>query len=182
MEDDKLDNIIRQNEPKLHHYVRGRVSNKDEADDIVQDTLYQFVRTIRALDNPIAHVSAWLYTVAHNLIVNHHRKQHEEQAVWADDGETVMHDLTEIMVTDDADNPDMRMLRQMVWAELDKAMAELPDVQRQALTLTEIEGLSTQQAAERMGVSQNTFLSRKHYAVLHVRKRLSALYKELTNR
>lgn len=183
MENQELDDIIRQNQPKLHRYVRGRVSNSDEADDIVQDTLYQFVRTIRALDNPIAHVSAWLYTVAHNLIVNHHRQQREEQILTTDDdGEPYMHDLSEILAADDVENPDMQMLRQMVWAELDKALAELPIEQRQALTLTEIEGMSTQQAAQLMGVSQNTFLSRKHYAVLHVRKRLNTLYRELIGR
>lgn len=85
-----------------------------------------------------------------------------------------MRDLTENMV-ENADSPDMQMLRAMIWKELDKALEELPKEQRQAIHLTEVEGLSTVEAAERMHVSQATFLSRKHYAVMHIRKRLRTL-------
>lgn len=183
MKDKELDDIVKDNVPKLQSYVRRRVSDKDDAEDIVQDTLYQFLRTMRVLDNPIAHVSAWLYTVAHNIIVNHGKK-HREQPIsqsYASDDETFMSDLSEILATNDNDSPDIRMLRSMVWEELEKALAELPEPQRLAMTMTEIEGLSVKDAAARMGVSQNTFLSRKHYAVKHIRKRLKSLYKELFN-
>lgn len=174
MENKSIDNIIKDNVPKLHSYVRGRVSNKDDAEDIVQDAIYQFLRTISVLDNPIAHVSSWLYTVAHNLIINHGKKHHEESE------NSFMSDISEIMMTGDNDNPDIQMLRSMVWEELDKALAELPAEQREAVVMTEIDGLSVREAAKKMGVSQNTFLSRKHYAVKHIRKRLRNLYNELT--
>ncbi len=188
MENKDLANIVKDNVPRLHSYVRGRVSNRDDAEDIVQDTIYQFLRTMRALENPISHVSAWLYTVAHNLIINHSKKHREtsmpEHSSHAGRGfpsrqDTFMRDLSEIMIADDGDNPDFQMLRNMVWEELNKALAELPDVQREAVILTEIQGLSVKEAAEKTGVPQNTFLSRKHYAVKHIRKRLHNLYREL---
>ncbi len=178
MRDKSIDEIVREQVPRLHSYVRGRVGNRDDADDIVQDTIYQFLRTISALDNPILHVSSWLYTVAHNLIINHGKKRREESA---EDGDDFMRDITEILVADVNESPDMRMLRSMVWDELHKALDELPKEQRDALVMTEIEGMTVRAAADRMGVPQNTFLSRKHYAVKHIRKRLRSLYDELFN-
>lgn len=169
MANTELDDIIQDNAPKLHSYVRSRVSNTDDADDIVQDTLYQFLRTISIMENPIAHVTSWLYTVAHNLIVNHGKK-HREVA-----------ELSEIMIASDNDNPEMLILRNMVWKELEKAMADLPKEQREAIELTEVQGLSTKDAAQTMGVSVNTFLSRKHYGMMSIRKRLNFLYEELVH-
>lgn len=171
MENNELDEIIKENTPRLQSFVRGRVDNRDDADDIVQDTLYQFLRTIRVIENPIAHVSAWLYTVAHNLIINHGKKHREAS--------DFMSELSEILVADDADSPDTRLLRAMVWDELDKALMELPNEQREAIVMTELNGMSVKEAARSMGVSQNTFLSRKHYAVVHIRQRLYKLYEEL---
>lgn len=182
MEKESLDNILKDNVPKLHSYVRGRVGNKADAEDIVQDTLYQFLRTIGVLENPIAHVSSWLYRVAHNLIINHGKKHREALFTGlqhTDEEDNFIRDLSEIMMGSDTDTPDMQMLRSMVWDEWQKALDELPEEQRQALVMTEIEGLSVREAAARMGVPQNTFLSRKHYAVKHMRKRLYALYQEV---
>lgn len=181
MDSKQLDDIIREHDSKLRSFVRGRVSNREDADDIVQDTLYQLVRTLCALDNPIAHVSSWLYTVAHNLIVNHSKRHREDSlpALFPDEGDEFMIDLSEIIVAADEDGPELRMLRSMVREELQHALDELPEEQRSALVLTELHGMSVKDAALQMGVSQNTFLSRKHYAVVHVRKRLHDLYQEL---
>ena len=180
MKDKELDDIVKDNVPRLHSFVRGRVSNRDDAEDIVQDTVYQFLRTISALENPISHVSSWLYTVAHNLIINHGKKRHEEpMPEQPSRQDTFMTDLSEIMMADDSDNPDFHMLRSMVWDEFDKALAELPEEQRKAIVMTEIQGLSVKEAAQQMGVPQNSFLSRKHYAIKHIRKRLHSLYHEL---
>lgn len=183
MESKELNDIIRQQTPGLRAFVRGRVNNREDAEDIVQDTFYQFLRTIRMLENPIGQVTSWLYKVAHNLIVNHDKKHREES--WPEnheqDDDNYLGDLSEIMITDDGDNPDIVLLRSMVWQELDKALAELPQEQRQAITLTEVDGLAVREAAERVGISVNTFLSRKHYAVLHIRKRLKRLYEEIKN-
>lgn len=123
---------IEKQTPRLRAFVRGRVSNREDADDIVQDTFYQLVRTIRLLDNPIGQVTSWLFTVAHNLIVNHDKKQREEpwpeQSVQDDD--SYLGDLSEIMISSDTDNPDIKLLRKMLWQELEKALAELPIVPR----------------------------------------------------
>lgn len=183
MENKELDNIVKGNIPKLNTYVRGRVGSKDDAEDIVQETLYLFLRTMRTMDNPIMHVTSWLYTVAHNLIINHGKKRREESLIIPkdDDGEQFMNDLTDIMMADEGENPDIRMLRSMVWEEFDKALSELPEEQKEAFKMTEINGMSVKEAAEKSGVSQNTILSRKHYAVLHIRKRMYGLYIELTN-
>lgn len=173
MANSNLEDIIKENTPRLHSYVSSRVGNSDDADDIVQDTFYQFLRAVSIMDNPVEKVTSWLYKVAHNLIINHGKKRHEDDAY--------MTDLSEIMVASDNDNPEMRMLRRMVWNQLDKALAELSSEQREAIVMTEMQGLSVKEAAERMGVSQNTFLSRKHYAVVHIRKRLKKLYGEIRN-
>lgn len=178
-----LDDIIRDNAPRLRSFVRSRVDNSDDADDIVQDTFYQLLRTISIMDNPIGHVTSWLYTVAHNLIINHGKKHREvpmtkTQARAADD-DSFMAELSEILIVSDNESPEMRMLRSVVWEELDKAIAELPKEQRKAIEMTEIQGMSVKDAAEAMSVPVNTFLSRKHYAVVSIRKRLKILYEEL---
>lgn len=179
---DNLDDIIRENTPRLRSYVRSRIDNNDDADDIVQDTFYQFLRAISIMDNPVEKVTAWLYTVAHNLVINHGKKHREDliQHTLSDE-DLFLTDISEIMIASDVDSPDIQLLRAMVWEELDKALAELPVEQREAVEWTEIKGLTVKDAAEQMGVTVNTFLSRKHYAVIHIRKRLRKLYEELVN-
>lgn len=181
MEDKELDDLIRQHSSRLRNFVRQRVSNREDAEDIVQDTFYQLVRSLRILENPIGQVTSWLYTVAHNLIVNHDLKMREVEMPSVkpkDEDDSFMGDLSDIMTAEN-DDPETQLLRKMVWQELHKALSELPAEQRRAIELTEVEGLSSQAAADRMHTSLGTFLSRKHYAVLHIRKRLRTLYLEL---
>lgn len=182
MDNKQIDDILREQTPRLRSFVRRRVSNRDDADDIVQDTLYQFLQALRVLDNPIAHVASWLYTVAHNLIVNHGKRHRETlfSEYASPDDVTIMTDLSEILIADDGDRPDIQMLRRLVWDELDAALASLPSEQREAIVLTEIHGMSVREAAEATGVPLGTFLSRKHYAVTSIRKRLQTLYCEVT--
>lgn len=183
MEGKELDDLIRLHTRRLQAFVGRRVSRREDAEDIVQDTLLQLLRSLSILENPIGQVTSWLYTVAHNLIVNHDKKMHETEMplVSTDDDEGFMGDLSEIMASDQ-DDPEIQLLRKMVWQELDKAMAELPSEQRQAIELTEIEGLSSAEAAQRMQVPLGTFLSRKRYATQHIRKRLHTLYMELISK
>lgn len=176
-----IDNIFKENVPRLRSFVMSRLGNRDDADDIVQDTFYQFLRSISIMDNPIGQVTSWLYTVAHNLVINHNKKHREVQFPqhrYSHD-ESFMDELSEIMVASDDDNPEIQMLRNMVWEELDKALAELPAEQREAITMTEVQGLSVKEAASAMQIPIGTFLSRKHYATLHIRKRLKNLYEDL---
>lgn len=179
--ENNLDEIIRDNTPRLMSFVRSRLDNRDDAEDIVQDTFYQLLRTISIIDNPIGQVTSWLYTVAHNLIINNGKKHREVEIPYrkSDSDDAFMDELSEIMVASNNESPEMLMLRNMVLDELDKAMTELPPKQRQAIEMTEIHGLSVKEAAQSMGVSVNTFLSRKRYAVQHIRKRMKGLYYEI---
>lgn len=180
MENKSIDSIFKENAPRLRSFVMSRIGNRDDADDIVQDTFYQFLRTISIMDNPIGQVTSWLYTVAHNLLINHGKKHREVLLPKTNnDDDPMLAELSEIMVASDDDNPDVLMLRNMVWEELDKAMAELPAEQREAITMTEVQGLSVKEAASAMQIPVGTFLSRKHYATLHIRKRLKTLYEDL---
>lgn len=160
MRDSELDSIIREYTPRLRQYVKSRVNSSEDAEDIVQDIFYQLMRTMRVLENPVGHVASWLFTVAHNMVINHEKRIREE--------------VRDVLPTDelDADDPDSQLLRKMLWDELDKALAELPAAQRDAFTLTEIDGLSTEEVAVKMGVPVNTVLSRKHYAVKRIREKL----------
>lgn len=179
MASNNLDDIIKNNTPRLQSFVKSRVSNSDDADDIVQDTFYQFLRSISIMDNPIGQVTSWLYTVAHNLIINHGKKHREVEVAKRKEDDSFIAELTDIMVASDNDSPEVCMLRNMVWEELHKALHELPPEQREAVEMTEIQGLSVKDAAREMGVPMGTFLSRKHYAVIHIRKRLKVLYEDL---
>lgn len=181
MENKFIDDIIKDNTPRLKSFVKSKVGNADDADDIVQDTFYQFLRTISIMDNPIGQVTSWLYTVAHNLLINHGKKHREVEMPHKRyvEEDSFMTEMSAIMAASDDDNPEMLMLRNMVWEELDKALTELPREQREAITMTEIQGLSVKEAAKQMGVPIGTFLSRKHYAIVHIRKRMKALYEEL---
>lgn len=186
-----LDSIIRDNSNRIQSFVRSRVHNRADADDIVQDTFYRLTRSFSLIDNPIAEVTSWLYTVARNLIINHGKKRREEELVqgkgysnsdWGnnEDGDTYMRELSDVMIASHNDSPEMQILRNMVWDELEEALKALPPEQRRAIEMTEIEGLSVKDAAQAMGVSLGTMLSRKHYATQKIRQRLRVLYDELT--
>lgn len=160
MNESELDSIIREYTPRLRQYVKSRVHSSEDAEDIVQDIFYQLTRTMRVLENPVGHVASWLFSVAHNMVINHEKRLKE----------VVLDELPADEL--DADDPDSQLLRKMLWDELDKALDELPPAQRDAFTLTEIDGLSTEEVAAKMGVPVNTVLSRKHYAVKRIREKL----------
>lgn len=140
---------------------------------MVQDAYLQLLRAIDLAEHPIENASAWLYRTARNLLINR-SKRHRE--LLPDEGLEVM---TRLLTSDD-DSPDTEMLRSMVWEELEAALAELPDEQCAAFVRTELDGLSAKETAMEQGVSVSTLLSRKHYAVRHLRIRLADIYKELT--
>jgi RNA polymerase sigma factor (sigma-70 family) len=180
-----LDEQIAEYHPKLRSFIRARVANIEDADDILQDVFYQLTKTVNAAMNPIEHLSAWLYKVARNTIINNGiKKREEEMPVFRDeDNGNILKDFSEIMFADEAlsPSPETEYLRSLVWEELENALAELPPEQREAYELSEIEGFSLKEISEQKGVAVNTLLSRKHYAVLHLRKRLKELYNDLIN-
>jgi len=166
--------------PRLKAFINKRVSNKEDAEDILQDVFYQLAKVDTAM-NPIEQVAAWLYRVARNMIINKQIKKHEEELPsYLYEDEEVMQDITEMLFSKQTSpSPETEYLRSLMWIELENALAELPQEQREVFEKSELDGLSFKEIAKETGVSVNTLLSRKHYAVLHLRKRLSELYEEI---
>ncbi|MDR2824053.1 MAG: RNA polymerase sigma factor [Prevotellaceae bacterium] len=180
---ENLEKLIVEYQPQLRSFIRQRVDNKQDAEDILQDVFYQLAKTVQAALNPIEQVSAWLYRVTHNRIINHFtKKREEEMPVYKRDenDEDIFRDFSEICFNSEtAPSPETEYLRSLVWQELETALAELPAEQREIYELTECEGIPVKIVAETTGVAVNTLLSRKHYAMLHLRKRMRTLYEEI---
>ncbi|GHS91865.1 RNA polymerase subunit sigma-24 [Bacteroidia bacterium] len=175
--------LIVEYQSQLKSFIRKRTDNKEDAEDILQNVFYQLVKTVNTAMNPIEDVSAWLYRVARNTIINHAiKKREEEMPVYRnDEGDMeILENLSEVLFNDETSpSPEMEYLRSLVWTELENALAELPSEQREIYELTESEGIPVKEIAQATGVPVNTLLSRKHYAVSHLRKRLAWLYNDL---
>jgi len=176
-----VEQLVKEHQPRLKSFIGKRVSNKEDAEDILQDVFYQLIKTVENNISPIEQVTAWLYRVARNTIINKGRKKHEEAlpASRYDDEGSVLEEFSEILFNDDNPTPETEYIRSLVWKELEAALSELPPEQREAFELTELEGLPVKEIAATMNIPVNTLLSRKHYAVKHLRKRLYTLYKDL---
>jgi RNA polymerase sigma factor (sigma-70 family) len=175
--------LIVEHRPKLKAFIRKRVANREDAEDILQDVFYQLVKTVENSMNPIEQVSAWLYRVARNLIINKGIKKREVElpSYHSDDSDDeVLSDFSEILFSSEpSPSPETEYLRSLVWTELEAALAELPPEQREIFELTELEGIPVKEISQTTGIAVNTLLSRKHYAVTHLRKRLDVLYCEI---
>ena len=177
-----VEQIITEHQPRLISFIRKRVPNKEDAEDILQDVFFQLIKTVESTLNPIEQVTAWLYRVTRNTIINKGKKKQEEEfpASQYDEDGNILKELSEFLFDDDAvATPETEYLRSLVWQELEAALSELPPEQREAFELMELDGLSAKEIAESIGVPVNTLLSRKHYAIKHLRKRLEGLYKEI---
>ncbi|WP_029905679.1 RNA polymerase sigma factor [Prevotella sp. 10(H)] len=165
---------------QLKNYIAKRVISKEDGEDILQNVFYQLSK-IDLIEKPIEQISAWLYSVANNQIIDRSRKHKEEEmkTVTNEKGEEMF--LAEItgLLLDESSSPEKEYLRSLVWDELEVALAELPEEQRQVFELTELEGFSFKEISEATGVTVNTLISRKRYAVLHLRDRLKGLYNDL---
>ena len=170
--------VINTYSKRLLNFIRQRVSREADAEDILQDVFYQLVETVR----PIEQMSGWLFAVARNKITDKYRKKTPElmSDVFDDDEEEEGLDWKEFF-TAEGDNPETEYLRSMFWEELNQALQELPVEQRDAFVMNEIEDIPFKIIAEQTGETVNTLLSRKRYAVLHLRKRLQVLRDELLN-
>jgi RNA polymerase sigma factor (sigma-70 family) len=167
---------------KLGNFIRRRVRDPGDAEDILQDVLHEFVQAYR-LPEPIEQVSAWLFRVARNRIIDRFRKKKEQPLNETADeiGATDADDeyrLDLALPSHDA-GPEAAYARSVLLAALQHALDELPDNQRDIFIAHEIEGRSFKELAVESGVGLNTLLARKRYAVLHLRARLQAVYDEL---
>jgi len=161
-------------------FIRRRVKNDADAEDILQDVWYQFSSVINS--EPIEQTSAWLYRVARNKILDKHKKRTEtlldDMVPESDEDEFL--DFKSILMTEAA-TPETAYVRGLFWEQLFSALDELPKQQRQVFIWHELDDVTFGEMAERTGENVQTLVSRKRYAVLHLRKRLKQLYDELTD-
>jgi RNA polymerase sigma factor (sigma-70 family) len=166
---------------RLRNFIRRRVPDAGDAEDILQEVYFELVSAYRLLD-PIEHVSAWMYRVARNRIVDLFRRRRPEDsaaalAVTQGDGEEEL-SIDNLLPSADG-GPEAAYARSLLLRELLAALEELPTEQRDAFVGHEIDGLSFAAMAESSGLSINTLLARKRYAVLHLRRRLQAIHEEM---
>ena len=179
--DQQLSDVIRKEQGRLLGFIRRRVADPLDAEDILQDVFHELAEANRLLV-PIDHVTGWLFRVARNRIVDLFRKRRPERLsapLAAPDGEA-QQSLEDLLPSPEA-GPEALFARRVLLDELALALDELPAEQRDAFVAHELEGRSFKEMAAETGVSVNTLLSRKHYAVLHLRERLRELHDELGN-
>lgn len=164
----------------LLEFIRRRVPSRADAEDILQDVFFQFSKNF-SIAEPIERVSAWLYQVARNRIIDSYRKKKPDPVGEINQDPEDAESPFLLKLFDPLNNPEDEMIRSLVWKGIEEALAELPAEQREAFILHEIEGKYFKEIAEIKNVSVNTLLSRKRYAVLHLRKKLKVMYDELLN-
>jgi len=162
--------VISRFSKRLMGFIRQRVSSEADAEDILQDVWYQLTTTVDT--GPIEQISGWLFAVARNKIIDRYRKKRPESS----DEEP---DLAGILL-DDSPSPETANLRALFWKVLQEALDELPEEQRSVFVWHELQGLSFKEIAELTGDNVNTLISRKRYAIIHLRERLLSLYREIT--
>jgi RNA polymerase sigma factor (sigma-70 family) len=177
-QDRRINDAILGEQFRLRNFIRRRVADEGDVEDILQEVFYELVETYRLM-KPVEQVTAWLFRVARNRITDLFRKKKPEAlddpAALDRDGETLR---VEDLLPSPGAGPDAEFARGVLAEELDAALDELPGDQREVFIAHEIEGRSFKEIAAATGVSVNTLLSRKHYAILHLRRRLQAIYEE----
>ena len=179
--DQQLSNVVRKERGRLLGFIRGRVPDPLDAEDILQDVFHELAEANRLLV-PIDHVTGWLFRVARNRIIDLFRRRRPERLsvpLAGADSETGA-SLEDLLPTPEA-GPEALYARRVLLEELAMALDELPEEQRAVFVAHELEGRSFKEMAAETGVSINTLLSRKHYAVLHLRERLQELRDDLEN-
>jgi RNA polymerase sigma factor (sigma-70 family) len=179
-QDQRIDDVFRREQSRLRNFIRRRVPDPRDAEDILQDVFYRLVEANRLL-MPIEHVTGWLFRVARNRIIDLFRKKRPESfsdAAVADEEDELL-PLEDLLPSPDA-GPEALYARSVLLGEIERAIDELPEDQRELFVAHELEGRSFREMAAETGVSVNTLLSRKRYAVRHLRERLQRIYDELT--
>ncbi len=178
-QNDRIGETIEREQTRLRNFIRRRVLDESEAEDILQEVFYELVQAYRLM-KPVERVGAWLFRVARNRIIDRFRKRRPEAARSnAPEGEDEGESFTweDLLPSPDV-GPEAAYAREVLLEELDAALDELPEEQREVFVAHELEGRSFDDLAAVTGLSVNTLLSRKHYAVLHLRRRLRAVYDE----
>ena len=179
-QDQRISEVVAREQSRLRNFIRRRVPDPRDAEDILQDVFYELVEANRLL-MPIDHITGWLFRVARNRITDLFRKKRPENfsdAAWADDDDELM-ELADLLPSPDA-GPEALHARNVLLDELALALDDLPPEQRAVFVAHELEGRSFKEMASEAGVSVSTLLSRKRYAVQHLRERLQDVYDEFT--
>lgn len=179
-QDESISEVISQEQARLRNFIRARVNDPLDAEDILQEVFYELVLAYRLM-KPLEQVGAWLFRVARNRITDRFRKKKPDASLdeplnTIEDGESLF--LKDVLPSPDA-GPDAAYARTVLVQELEDALDDLPKEQRDVFLAHEIAGRSFKDLAAETGVSVNTLLSRKRYAVLHLRERLQEIYDEL---
>jgi RNA polymerase sigma factor (sigma-70 family) len=176
--DQRISQVVQREELRLRHFIRRRVPDPRDVEDILQDVFSELVEANRLL-MPIDHVTGWLFRVARNRITDLFRKRKPESLSDAAvaDGDDEFLRLEDLLPSPEA-GPEALFARHLLLEEIELAVDELPEEQREVFLAHEIEGRSFKEMAAETGVSVNTLLSRKRYAVRHLRERLQSLYDE----
>src|SRR5437764_13361761 len=179
-QDGRISEIVGEQRLRLRNFIRKRVPNEADVEDLLQDVFYELIEANRLL-MPIEHVTGWLFSVARNRITDLFRKKKpqafSDAAIEDEDGELLQ--IEDLLPSPDA-GPEALYVRHVLLDELEFALDELPSEQREVFVAHEVEGRSFKQLSAESGVSVNTLLSRKRYAVLHLRERLQHIYDEFT--
>jgi RNA polymerase sigma factor (sigma-70 family) len=179
-QNDAIEKTVIRERGRLLSFIRKRVANEEEAEDILQDVFFQFVEAYRAIES-IERVTSWLFSVARNKIIDRYRKKKPEPlrrniAQRDPDEETLM---LEDILPDLTHHQDDELMRSVIVNAIAEALDELPEAQRQVFVWHQFEDKSFKEISALTGETVNTLLSRKRYAILHLRERLQTLYNEL---
>lgn len=180
-QDQRISDVVKRDQPRLRNFIRRRVPDPRDAEDILQEVFYELVEANRLL-MPIEHVTGWLFRVARNRITDLFRKKKPESlsaAISDGKNEDDFLQLEDLLPSPDA-GPDALYARSVLLDELEFALDELPEEQREVFVGHELEGRTFKQMSAESGVGVNTLLARKRYAVLHLRERLRGIYDEFT--
>ena len=181
-QDQRISEAIEREQARLRNFIRRRVPDREDAEDILQEVFYELIEAYRLM-KPVERVSAWLFSVARNRITDLFRRRRPESlsdpiAASEDGDEFVLEDL---LPSADA-GPEAEYARSVLLDALDEALEELPPEQREVFIAHELEGRSFRELAAETGIRLNTLLTRKHYAVVHLRRRLQAIYEDFVKR
>jgi RNA polymerase sigma factor (sigma-70 family) len=181
-QDRRISEVIDEEQSRLRSFIRRRVPDESDVEDLLQEVFYELVEANRLL-MPIDYVTGWLFRVARNRITDLFRKKKPENfsdaAVMNEDGELM--EMEDLLPSPDA-GPEALYLRGLLLEELEVALSELPQEQRAVFVAHELEGISFKELSEATGVNVNTLLSRKRYAVLQLRQRLQKIHDEFTKK
>ena len=180
-QDQRISETVERERARLRSFIRRRVADQGDAEDILQEVFYEFVEAYRLM-KPIEQVSGWLFRVARNRIIDLFRRRKpgslSDPVMVGDNGEELL--LQDLLPSPEL-GPEAAYARSVLLSELDHALDELPDQQREVFIAHEVEGRSFKELSAQTGVSVNTLIARKHRAVVHLRQRLQAIHDEFSN-